>query len=404
MSQRKRTAADGLYLREGMWWIRTDPITGDRKSTGCRDREAARAVKRERERCAADPAYAASKTARLGLYVGKLHEAKAKKKPGTRDMYRTKVGHVVRVLGESMSLAVAGDPATFAMYIARRREEGAGDNTIGKELLALEAILQIAQREGTWTGDPTALRPVGFVSGYVPRKRALMRSEYTKLRDALPAARRKHLAVAVATGARRSELPNTTIAGDIVQILGTKTTGSARAFALVAEWQRALLSTPFEGPTVFGLGPWGGMNSDLVRASRKAELGWTVTPNDLRRTFASWLIEAGVTRQEVAAMLGHTGVGMVFKVYGRADAAEEGAQIRRRLGESAGATPSYSGDSQIRDRSSAGLPCQMHPRQVPACDLNAGDALCNPDMHRTYSSQLQACDPNPLAQVSVFFG
>jgi integrase len=270
---------------------------------------------------------------------------------------------VVRVLGENCTLANAGTPTAVAQYVAQRRDEGASDNTISKELLALEAILQIALREGAWSGDVTALRPMGFSSGYEPRRRALTRTEYEKLWMGLPPARRLHLDVAVVTGARRSELPNVRIVAGVVSIAGTKTRGAARTFALVAPWQSKILATT---ATVDGLAPWGGMNSDLVRAAKKAGID-PVTPNDLRRTFASWLIEAGVTREEVAAMLGHRGVSMVYRVYGRADAAKEGEAIRRRIGN----------------------------------EIGNGAA---PGMHRTDPSQLPACDPNPAAQVSVFFG
>ena len=46
-----------------------------------------------------------------------------------------------------------------------------------------------------------------------------------------------------------------------------------------------------------------------------------MTPNDLRRTFASWLKQAGTDSLTVARLLGHSSTAMVDKVYGRLDEA-----------------------------------------------------------------------------------
>ena len=45
-----------------------------------------------------------------------------------------------------------------------------------------------------------------------------------------------------------------------------------------------------------------------------------VSPNDLRRTFASWLKQAQVDSFVVAQLLGHSSSRMVELVYGRLDA------------------------------------------------------------------------------------
>jgi integrase len=45
-----------------------------------------------------------------------------------------------------------------------------------------------------------------------------------------------------------------------------------------------------------------------------------VSPNDLRRTFASWLVQNGVPLLTVATLLGHSSTRMVEKVYGRLSA------------------------------------------------------------------------------------
>jgi hypothetical protein len=46
-----------------------------------------------------------------------------------------------------------------------------------------------------------------------------------------------------------------------------------------------------------------------------------VTPNDLRRTFATWLKQNDVDSAVVAAMMGHASTAMVDRVYGKLDEA-----------------------------------------------------------------------------------
>lgn len=45
-----------------------------------------------------------------------------------------------------------------------------------------------------------------------------------------------------------------------------------------------------------------------------------VTPNDLRRTFASWLVQARETNFVVSRLLGHSTTKMVDLVYGQLSA------------------------------------------------------------------------------------
>lgn len=54
-----------------------------------------------------------------------------------------------------------------------------------------------------------------------------------------------------------------------------------------------------------------------------------VSPNDLRRTFASWLKQAGVDSMVVAKLLGHTTSRMVEMVYGHLNDATTSAAITK---------------------------------------------------------------------------
>ena len=57
----------------------------------------------------------------------------------------------------------------------------------------------------------------------------------------------------------------------------------------------------------------------------------TVNTFDLRRTHASWLIQAGVRNDLVAKVLGHTTTVMVDRVYGKYDPHHLKALIERNL-------------------------------------------------------------------------
>src|SRR5262249_1620872 len=62
--------------------------------------------------------------------------------------------------------------------------------------------------------------------------------------------------------------------------------------------------------------PWPYVNRDLARACKAAKVP-KVTPNDLRRTFASLLVQDGVPLDVVAKLMGHASSAMVYRVYGR---------------------------------------------------------------------------------------
>jgi Phage integrase family len=81
--------------------------------------------------------------------------------------------------------------------------------------------------------------------------------------------------------------------------------------------------------------PWGNDKRELARACARAGVR-RVTPNDLRRTFATWLKQNGVDSAVVAAMMRHSSTAMVDRVYGKLDE----ASYRRAIARLPGGTPS----------------------------------------------------------------
>lgn len=381
----------GLYKRGKVWWLSTDPVTGKRVSTRCTDKTAAKLFEAERQRLAADPAYAASHEATIGKWADKVMALKQKTKAdGTQHMYRVKLGHVVRVFGRDCPM-VDVTPKNVDAYVEQRQSEKASNNTIGKELTALIQICKLARRAGEFVGDVAALKPVGFSIDYQPRERVLTRSELRTLLANLTPDRAAALALAVATGARHSELAK--IDAPWVQerrviILGTKTEGSKRSVPTEAAWQEPLMALAIDHLPV----RWPRMSKDLTALA--VSLGMEpVTANDLRRTFATWMIESGVDRESVARMLGHRGTQMVFKVYGRESAEAFGENVRRQL---------ERGGTESAQSAPDGSECSGGPETGIACFLASvaparlelarpeGPGILNPSW---------SCEPKPKQRV-----
>ena len=323
---------DGLYKRGNVWWLRCDPVTRERRSTGCTSKPAAEAFRAEREHLASDPAYAAAHEATVGEWLDELVKLKQQTKAeGTADMYETKAGHVRRILGEDCRM-VDVNPGACDRFVSQRREEGASDYTIDKELITIRQTCKLAKRAGQWTGDLDMLKPDGFSANYVPRKVTLTFDEVRRLFAVMPPERVVAVALA-ALGARRSEVQrirreHIDLDAWTVHIPGTKTEGSDRHIPVVLPAHRVLLQLAAES----GQLPvsWPSMSTGVANYCIKAGVP-RATPNDLRRSFATWAIEAGVLREDVAKLLGHASTAMVFKVYGRESAAALGHKILRQL-------------------------------------------------------------------------
>lgn len=310
-----------VYKRGPVWWVRRDPITGKRQSTGCTDRKAAEAWHARRERIAADPAHAAAHAATISKWVAetmrvKLHTRSA----GTQHMYRIKLGHVLRIFGVNARMAEV-TPRTVDYYVDTRRAEGAANNTIQRELTSLMQLCKLAKRAGEFPGDLSALKPVGFAAEYTPRRRWLTKDEVWRLVDhfGIKDGRSAWLAFVVCTGARFSEAQafearDLDQARGVVRLRGTKTAGSHREVPVVGGVFGRLVEVAAGMPH-----SWPRASKDLPEACARLGLP-PATPNDLRRTCASWLVQAGAETAMVARVLGHRDSKLVDRVYGQVSA------------------------------------------------------------------------------------
>lgn len=249
---------------------------------------------------------------------------------GSKHMYRIKAGHVARVLG-SMDVSEV-DASAVAKYInTRRTEDGSAcDHTIHKEIVGFRRTLAFAQERGRLKPGWRAYFPEKFQTGYDPRDRWLTPEEYLRLLDAVEPERELWIVAGCYLGGRLSELEGIDCRRDIDFVLGFVTLRTAkvrkgqprkpRHIPMAPELRKALLSAGADkrlGPLFPD--PWANPALMLTRAARKAGIcgpAETINDNDLRRTFASWMLQRGATVKEVADLLGHSSTAMIERVYG----------------------------------------------------------------------------------------
>ncbi|MEY4544188.1 MAG: hypothetical protein RL685_383 [Pseudomonadota bacterium] len=158
----------------------------------------------------------------------------------------------------------------------------------------LRSALKVAKRRGEFPGDIAAVMPDGFSAEYKPRERYLTAARAQALLAELEPDRAARVAFILATGARWSESDSASRAdvhleGDILRLRGTKTDGSDRRVPVIA-FSVPLLEhalTYAEGTDGSLFRPWGNVRRDLAVACLRAGIP-AVTPNDLRRTYATW--------------------------------------------------------------------------------------------------------------------
>jgi len=359
-----------VFKRGGTWYgLFYESGVRVQRSTRCQDKKAAEAVVREWERSASDPNHAAAHSATLGqaleLLIKSKHEEVLahRKSAGTVNFYLTKAGHVLRVLGEGFPLARL-DGAAVDAFVGQRRAEGASEHTISKELIALRSALKLAKRRNLWRGDVGEVMPVGFAPEYKPKSRFLSFEEAQRLLAELTPDRAARVAFTIAVAATWSDTDRATrydVSPDLseVRVRGEKTAYRARTVPIVARWQRSLLEHALkhaQGAEGRLFTSWRNVRRDLHEACERAKIP-PCSPNDLRRTCATWLRSEGVEADLIGSVLGHADSRMVERVYGRLSP----EILRARLEKSLGLDCSTGATDRVDSAASIGLPGRSRP-------------------------------------------
>ncbi len=324
----RRRSGDRLYRKKKdstfyAWFY--DPATGERVvfCTKTRDRDAARALLAKVER----DAYAAHASGRPAPHRGATGHTVANAldyaltsglndvAPATLQCYATKAGHALRLVGQIDVNRLSMEDVQG--FIETRKGEGAHTSTIYKELVVLRLALKQAHDRKLMRDDPRGLFPK-FSAGYVPRDTYLTRDQVTALLRELGPRRVPWVLVAVSTSGRLSEVErlrwetSVDVAGGWLLLPGTKTTLSKRKVKI----PKTLLDFLTDNALERVVEAWPNVRRDLAAACRRAGIP-RVSPNDLRRTFASWMLQAGETNFVVAKMMGHSTTKMVDTIYGQ---------------------------------------------------------------------------------------
>lgn len=266
-----RQRGNRLWRRGRILWTR---YRGERRSTGCSDPVAARAVIAEWQRIDASPAYAAASATTLGVACKRSLAVLREKgrAMATLAFVEQKAGHLVRVLGDDLPL-VRVTARLVDSYVEARRGETASAHTIAKELGVLRQVLRVARRRGEFTEDPRAILPIGFSPEYEPRTTRLSEADAARLLDALPRERAAWVAFAIATGARLGEVvrarrEDVRLDARTVHLRGTKTAASLRDVPITSLGlpyvERALRDA--DGARGLLFSPWQNVRRDLARA------------------------------------------------------------------------------------------------------------------------------------------
>ncbi|MBK6691274.1 MAG: hypothetical protein IPG50_03590 [Myxococcales bacterium] len=154
----------GIYYA----WIKQPHGGTKRVSTKCIKKADAELWAARRERESLDPSHStANKATTKGAIESFLAgRVRRQRRDETIAFYRVKLGHVLRLFPEMLRDVNA---STLESYTDTRREEGAANATIAKEVGAALAMLRYARKLDLWTGDIDKVRP-DIPTGYTPAK------------------------------------------------------------------------------------------------------------------------------------------------------------------------------------------------------------------------------------------
>lgn len=300
-----------------------------RKTLATKDPKVARERLRQYELVSTDPA--AHSRHSLGAAIGHLLDVVSHgNASATWKSYRQKGENVLDGIGDIPIADLTRD--IVLAYVRARKLAGVADGTIHKELVVLRRALSEARQRGLWRGEPRDVVPAIKVV-YHPRERWLTPAQVDLLLPEIPVHRRLWVALAALAGGSLSEVEGVLVEHVDLKAKRIRLPGKKRS----TRWRLVPIHPslmPMLRVAIKGRAPnehlvkrWPNVRRDLHAAVERVNLSIParskvgklpkVSPNDLRRTFASWLKQRKVDSLTVAHLMGHSSTRMVELVYGR---------------------------------------------------------------------------------------
>lgn len=326
-----------LFRRSnGIYYLLTTE-NGKRKWTSTRERDKRLALRRANdllERSEPEPQPVSqppapplpSSSTLAGFRVEFLAYARTAFAPGTVDMYAHALGSVQTLMGDRPLGSVSARDADA--YKARRIKEGRSPVSLNIELRTLRAAFQTAVRWGLLEKNPW--KEVSLVR--IPERQPVYftREQFGKLLGAVRKPWLRDLIVAcVSTGLRRGEVLNLRWSdvdwdSGVLKIQSStafRTKAGKRRAVPINETLRELLLRRLRSRTcdhVF-TDESGPVRPDhfthsFKKAVRAAGLPDALHVHSLRHSFATWLVQEGVSVYEIQQLLGHSTI-RVTEVY-----------------------------------------------------------------------------------------
>ena len=308
-----------LYTRgqhRTYWADYVHPATGKRYQRSTRTRDKRVAAERLRQWELAAIPEARGRKQRLSEAVDAVIATLHNKADGTISMYEQKKNALVKTMGDVYIGAITLD--TAEEYIKARVAMGAKPHTISKELIVLRRALKNANRRGVLAAVPPMPE---YSPAYKPRELWLTEEQFAKLLDEIDPPRRLWVGLATLAGGSAGEVErcdwkSTKLVEGVLRMPGTKRETRDRWVPIAPMLYALLDETPPKKRTGALVQRWHSVRRDLHAACDRAKVP-RVSPNDLRRTFASWLVQSGVDLYRVSKLMGHSSTRMVEKVYGK---------------------------------------------------------------------------------------
>ena len=307
-----------IYQKDGssMWWVDFKDENGNRRrqSTGTRDKKLARALANKWENELFLEQHF-DKLPEVMFRDALLRYAKERERKNPEG-YKKNARYCLQMLLDRFGSLNLGDiDSRLLQDFADERLDCVSESTAKRELSDLKAIMNKARKEGRIVNVPH------FPDLAADKKRCRWLTDDEEER--LIAAATDHLKLvlifAIDTGGRRSELlkldwQNVDVENGLVTFIDTKN-GEDRPIKLT---DRAMTVLQEIGPKPFGpVFTYRGKamkdtNSSFASACKKAHVE-NFRFHDLRHTFASRLVQEGISLYEVMKFTGHKSHAMVLR-------------------------------------------------------------------------------------------